>query len=72
VKLKTAAPLVPLLVIETEEPAEPVKTEPSAMVAADPVLPCGPWEPVGPTNETPLGQAPEAFGPYNKFAAVLM
>lgn len=36
VKLKTAAPLVPLFVMITELPAAPVATVPSAIVAAAP------------------------------------
>jgi hypothetical protein len=62
VKLKIAAPEVPELVIDTEEPAVPVATLPRVIVAAAPegpvapvptvapVLPVGPTAPCGPSD----------------------
>ena len=40
-----------------------------------PATPCGPVRPIGPVApmiETPAGQTPFAFGPYNMFVAVFM
>jgi hypothetical protein len=41
VKLKTAAPVLPLLLTVAELPAAPVVVVPTAIVAAAPVGPCG-------------------------------
>ena len=48
VKLKTAALDVPALLIVALDPAAPVDTVPTVMVAADPAAPVAPVGPVGP------------------------
>jgi len=56
VKLKTAALVVPALLIVALDPAAPVDTVPTVIVAADParpvapVAPVGPWGPVAPVD----------------------
>ena len=52
VKSNTAAPVVPELVTTADEPAAPVLTVPTLIVAAAPVAPVSPVSPLSPFGPT--------------------
>ena len=61
-KLKTAAPLVPLLLTVALDPGERVVVVPTAIVAAEPVAPVGPVAPVDPVNPFGIPRLSVWFG----------